>query len=178
MKKTLLTLFALIALLSVTVSGCAAEKKQFGNFTANDINGNQVTQEVFAQSDLTMINIWATFCGPCLREMPELGEIASEYNTDSLQIIGIVADAEDGSGNIDQNQLALAKEIVSKTNANYLHLLPSSDLKNNKLNSVSAVPETIFVDRAGNIVGQSYVGSRDKAAWISIIEQTRKSLNN
>ena len=46
-----------------------------GEFTATDLAGNEVTQSVFEGHPVTMVNVWATFCGPCLREMPDLGAI-------------------------------------------------------------------------------------------------------
>ena len=43
-------------------------------FKGEDMEGNVVSSSVFSEAKLTMINVWATYCGPCLREMPELGE--------------------------------------------------------------------------------------------------------
>ena len=142
----------------------------FGKFTATDLNGNEVTQDIFSNKDLTMINIWATFCPPCLEEMPELGALSTEYADKGFQIIGIVADAQDSSGAISASQVDLAKEIVQKTGASYTHLLPSEDLIRIKLNAVSAVPETVFVDKNGDIVGEPMVGSRSKDDWKAIID--------
>ena len=50
----------------------------FQFFTVEDIEGNEVTHEVFADADLTVINIWGTFCGPCIQEMPDLGALSQE----------------------------------------------------------------------------------------------------
>ena len=47
---------------------------QMPSFTAKDLDGNTVTEEIFAEKDLTVVNIWGTFCPPCIAEMPELGE--------------------------------------------------------------------------------------------------------
>jgi 3-oxoacyl-[acyl-carrier-protein] synthase II len=44
-----------------------------------------------------MINVWGTYCNPCLNEMPDLGEIATEYDTETFQIIGIVCDVDDSA---------------------------------------------------------------------------------
>ena len=60
---------------------------------------------------------------------------------------------------------------MSLTGADYLHLLPSTDLMVAKLQYVSAVPETIFVDSQGNQVGESYLGARSKDQWIAIIDE-------
>src|SRR5699024_5930416 len=59
----------------------------FGEFEAETIDGESVTQDIFGQSKLTMVNIWGTFCGPCIQEMPELGEISRSYDTGEFQMI-------------------------------------------------------------------------------------------
>ncbi len=138
-------------------------------FSTTDIDGNTVDQSVFKGKKLTMVNIWATFCGPCINEMPDLGEINKEYADKGFQIIGIPVDVTDYYGNIDAGQIELAKEIIDETNADYLHIMPSASLNQAKLNQVTSVPETIFIDENGNQVGQSYIGSRSKEQWKEII---------
>lgn len=39
-------------------------------FAATDLDGNEIDQSILEGYDLTMVNIWATFCQPCIREMP------------------------------------------------------------------------------------------------------------
>ena len=141
------------------------------SFTAQDLNGNEVDQSIFSDYKLTMVNIWATFCGPCLSEMPELGEIHAEYADQGVQVVGIVTDVLNQDGSYNEDQIATARDAVSLTGADYLHLLPSADLITAKLQYVSAVPETIFVDSQGNQVGESYLGSRSKEQWIAIIDE-------
>lgn len=140
------------------------------NFETTDIDGNAVNQSVFKGKKLTMVNIWATFCGPCINEMPDLGELSEEYADKGFQIIGIPVDVVDYYGNIDASQVELAKDIIDKTGAVYLHILPSASLNQAKLSQVTSVPETIFVDENGNQVGESYIGSRSKAQWKSIVD--------
>lgn len=139
------------------------EGKSFSEFEAYNLDMEIVNQEILKDYDLTMINIWGTFCGPCIREMPDLGAISREYSEKGFQIIGIPVDVSDDS------MLAKAKEIVEKTEADYVHLLPSEDLGNIYLNSVTAVPETLFVDKEGKIL-QTEVGSKSKEEWIKIID--------
>ncbi len=143
----------------------------FANFTTLDIDGKEATHEVLAKADLTMVNIWATFCGPCISEMPELGEISHAYKDKGLQIIGIVADVQNRDGSIADKQIDIAKEIIGKTGADYLHLLPSYDLYRAKLSAVLSVPETVFLDKDGKQVGKSYLGARSKEEWTAIIDQ-------
>lgn len=149
------------------------------SFNAIDLDGNEVNESIFADYDLTMINIWATFCGPCLNEMPDLGRLASEYADKGVRIVGIVADIpQKDDGSFDPNMINTARELVKITEADYLHLLPTADLVAAKLNQVSAVPETIFVDSEGKLIGSSYVGSRSRDAWASIIDELLLEIQN
>lgn len=141
------------------------------SFAAYDLNGVPVDESLFADDRLTMINIWATFCGPCLREMPELGQLAADYTGRDVQIVGIVADVpQSADGTYSPDMVETAQALVAQTGASYRHLLPSADLISAKLGEVNAVPETIFVDRHGKQVGQSYVGSRSGEDWSKIID--------
>lgn len=141
------------------------------SFTSYDLDGLMVDEQIFADYDLTMVNIWATFCGPCLREMPDLGELSTEYADKGLQIVGIVADVPiNENGTFSANMVNTARELVDQTGASYLHLLPSADLLSAKLHQVNTVPETIFVDRQGQLVGDSYGGARSKDKWVQIID--------
>ncbi len=140
------------------------------DFESTDINGNVVDESIFKGKKITMINIWATFCGPCINEMPDLGEINREYADKGFQIIGIPVDVTDYHGNIDENQVSLAKEIINETGADYLHIMPSASLNSAKLSQVTSVPETIFVDENGCQIGGSFIGSRSEEQWLTIID--------
>lgn len=144
-------------------------------FTATDLAGEAVDQSIFEGYDLTMVNIWATFCGPCLREMPDLGALHREFQGENFQIVGIVTDTLARDGSIDPDQAELARQIVEETGADYRHLLPSEDLTARVLWQVNSVPTTIFVDEKGSLVGLGYLGSRDADAWRAII---REKLDN
>ncbi len=115
--------------------------------------GKVVTEDIFAKADLTMVNVWATYCGPCIDEMPDLGKISKEYQDKGFQIVGIVSDTYDAED-------ATAKEIVEETGADYSHIVLNTDLVNGPLKDVQVVPTTFFVDKNGNQVGQVITGSK------------------
>lgn len=152
-------------------SSNSASAGLLSDFSATDLNGKTVDQTAFADYKITMVNVWATFCTPCLNEMPELGELANEYSEKGVQIVGMVTDLTDSDGSISQSQLETAQDIVSKTGADYTHIVPSADMYG-LLSQITSVPTTFFVDSKGNQVGQAYVGARDKASWAQIIDET------
>ena len=133
-------------------------------FEGTDLDGNTVSQDVFSQSKLTMVNVWATYCNPCLREMPGLGELAAEYDPAEFQLIGIVSDVMEGG---DQT---LVEDLVQETGAAYPHLLANESINQAILSSVSGVPTTFFFDGEGAYLG-GVVGSAEKSAWEEMINE-------
>lgn len=133
-------------------------------FEGTDLEGNTVSQEVFTQSKLTMVNVWATYCNPCLREMPGLGELAAEYDRSEFQLIGVVSDVWEGE---DQ---ALVESLVQETGAAYPHLLANDSISRAILSSVSGVPTTFFFDGEGACLG-GVVGSAEKSKWEEIVNE-------
>ncbi len=133
------------------------------DFEAHDVEGNtvQVSLDMFKESKLTMINVWATYCNPCLREMPELGELAQAYDTEDFRIIGIISDVPE---NADQEAIDMAKELIGMTGASYTHLLINESMYHALLEDVSAVPTTFFFDENGTLL-DTVVGAMDKASW-------------
>lgn len=145
------------------------------SFTATDLNGNDADASIFSGCDLTVVNIWATFCGPCINEMPSLAALASEYASKGVQFIGIVSDVLDADGAPDESQLALARDIVSQTGVGYQNLIPSESLMN-LLSQVTAVPTTLFVDQNGAQVGYAQIGALSEEGWRSAIDEALESI--
>lgn len=157
----------------------AGEKESggvFESFTAQDLDGNPVDESVFADAKLTMINVWGTFCTPCLEEMPDLAELNREYQEKGVQIIGICSDTMNADKELDQDQVEKARELAEQTGADYLHIAMSGTLMDTLLPQVMAVPMTIFVDSEGTQVGTAYMGARDKEGWAEIMEEVLASV--
>lgn len=139
------------------------------SFSATDLDGNTVDQSMLADYDLTMVNVWATFCGPCIKEMPDLGALSQEYQDKGVQIIGLVSDVLNSDGTINEDQVQTARDIVSETGAAYTHLLPSEDLYG-VLSQIQYVPTTFFVDSTGAQVGSAVISAQSKDKWIETID--------
>lgn len=160
-----------------TITGAWEEKEgKFASFSTTDINGVYFDESLWESKKLTMVNVWATFCSPCLREMPDLGELSVEYASKGVQLVGVVLDTLDKKDNIDQSQVEYARQLVEETGADYTHLLPGTDLLRAGLNQIYSVPTTIFLDNKGNIVGKAYIGSRSKEEWSAIIDSVLASM--
>ncbi|MCT4618414.1 MAG: TlpA family protein disulfide reductase [Marinisporobacter sp.] len=142
--------------------------KTFPTFKTKDINGKDISSNIFKENKLTMINIWGTFCGPCISEMPDLQELYKEVKKENVNIIGIIGDAK---GNEET-----AKDIIAKTKVSYINILPNAVIQNEFLKDISAYPTSIFVDEKGNIVGEPIIGARSKDDYRKVIMKTLENL--
>ena len=136
-------------------------------FEATTTDGEEITSDVFAESKLTMINVWATYCNPCLAEMPDLGEIATEYDKADFQMIGIISDVmSDGA----QEDIDYAKQLIAETGAiTYPHLTLNTSLYMNLVGAVDAVPTTFFFNQKGELLGY-LPGAQAKVTWKALID--------
>lgn len=144
-------------------------ENNLGTFTTQDIYGETVTQEIFADYDLTLVNLFATWCGPCISEMPELSRLHKDMQEQGVNIVAVVLDAS-YFGEVDPTIVSTAQQLDELIDAGFTFMIPDETNLNGRLDSVSAVPESFFVDSEGNMVGEPYVGARDYNAWKSIIE--------
>lgn len=147
-------------------------------FTSMDLQGEEVSEAIFAPYDLTMVNVWGTFCPPCIDEMPGLGELAREYKDKGVQIVGIVVDVVNNDEKVFMEKLGTALSIIEYTKADYPHILQLQDLYDLYLKNVQSIPTTFFVDNKGTIVSKEYIGGRNKEAWRAIIEKTMSEYGN
>ena len=140
------------------------------NLQTMDIDGKEFSGKDFSDYDLTMVNVFATWCSPCVQEIPDLAEIQKEMKGKGVNIIGVVTDTVDQTGE-NQEALEKAKLIRERSKAEYSFLIPDKSNFNGRLSGIQAFPETFFVDKKGQIVGETYSGSHNKKAWLEIIEK-------
>lgn len=195
MRKRFATLFVGVVLTLSLIVGCGnksdsegqifplpelEEKEEISqgltSFETTDLYGEVITQEIFSRYDLTMVNVWGTFCNPCLEEMPYLGELQKEYEPAGVNIVGIVIDVQDNDLQVMEDQKILAQEIAETTGADYTHLLVSFDMIEPVLSQFDAIPATFFVDSDGNLVSEFYIGSREKDQWKQLIDETLENM--
>jgi len=157
------------------MEGAGNTVTDLSNIVTKDIHGKEFSSKDFANYDLTMVNVFATWCTACIQEIPDLVEVQKEMQAKGVNIIGIVTDTVDDTGE-NQEAIEKAKLIQEKTKANYSFLMPEKTNFNGRLNGIQALPETFFVDKNGQIVGETYSGSHNKKDWTAIIEKELSAL--
>lgn len=160
----------LIALMAFGFAGCGSggssdSGDKFPTFSMTDMNGNTVTESLFADNDVTVVNVWATYCGYCKQEMPDLESVYEDYKDKGVSVIGIVADG--------QTEEDSANSIISQYGIKYTNLITNDDFNNDFLSGVSGYPTTFFVDSDGNIL-ETLVGRQTKDGFTATIDKYLK----
>lgn len=123
------------------------------------------------------MNVWTTWCSPCVGEIPHLSELNEELKGEGFNVIGIVMDAVDGqNGDVIQEKVDVARQVCEKTGVIYDMIIPDDVLLNGRLKGIAAYPETFFVDQTGKIVGDTVVGADSKEGWLKTIEKELEGL--
>ena len=151
--------------------------KSVGKFETTGIDGKTYTEKVFSDYDLTLVNVFTTWCSPFVKEIPELQELYKEMKEKGVGVAGVVLDTTDEKGNQDEEAVKKAGILQEKTKAEYPFLMPDTTMMNGRLQGISAFPETFFVDKDGNIVGDTYTGSHTLDEWKEIVEKELKNVS-
>ena len=149
----------------------AGDSTTVGKFETKGVDGKDYTEKVFSDYDLTLVNIFTTWCSPCVNEIPELEKLYEEMKEKGVGVVGVVLDTVGDDGKQDDATVKKAGVLQEKTKASYPFLIPDSTMMNGRLNGISAFPETFFVDKDGNIVGETYSGSHSLDDWKKIVEK-------
>jgi peroxiredoxin len=111
------------------------------DFSLEDLNGNKVSLGDF-QGRPVLINFWASWCPPCVSEMPELQRTYAAQGEDGLVILGV--------NTLYQDELSAVQQFVAEQQLTFPILLDSEGAVAVAYRA-STLPTSVFVDRTGNI---------------------------
>ena len=152
-KIILLILFCIMTRL---LAGCNLTQPSLSGkqlqFETVDIDGNPVSSDaLFAQHEITMLNLWATWCSPCVGELSELNEVNEKLGQMDGAVVGLLNDDK------SPENIETAKRFLSENNVQYLNILAPNNM--NDVIRQSSFPMTVFVNREGVIVGRTLLGT-------------------
>ena len=126
-------------------------------FTAVDIYGNTVTEASLGEHELFFIHFWATWCGPCITEMPDLAQLEQDY-ADRVGFLVLLGDFDNKSGAIDiynyfdfpdiENSITVCGQTTFDNQHEIMKML-----------DIQFIPTTIIIDADGNML-EHLVGSQ------------------
>lgn len=128
------------------------------DFTWTDSTGNTVHFSEIAKGKPVLINFWATWCGPCRKETPDLVSVYNEYKQKGALVIGISADR-------DADALTLVSDFTKEFNVDYPVVIDNGDLEK-AFGGLRGYPTTIYIDKNGMIV-KKMIGLQSKEKFIN-----------
>ncbi len=161
MKKAILTSVFMVFVL------IACGKKQTPaddgiNFTIKDLDGKTVQLSDY-RGKTVLLNIWATWCGPCKKEIPDLKEIYSEQKGNDIVVLGVL---------LDSDSPEQSKPVVEKFQINY-PVWYGDDQFARQFN-VMAFPTTVIIDKHGKKI-KTMIGMQTKEKFLSALKEAAGS---
>jgi peroxiredoxin len=128
-------------LLAAAASAPAAVTAQAAapDFTLKSLDGRNLRLKE-QRGSVVLVNFWATWCGPCKQEMPELNRLYDKYRAAGFVLLGVNVD-EDG-----RQAAALAQRLGL-----HFPVLLDADKSVSKLYDLSSMPSTVLIDRDGRV---------------------------
>ena len=121
-------------------TGNPAEYLQAPEFALEDLNGNTITLSSL-KGKVVFLNLWATWCPPCVREIPAFIEVYKEYKDKGLEIIGI---------SVDDGGSAKVLKFVEQYKINYPIVMYTTQFIRDFMPG-NAIPVTFIIDPQGKI---------------------------
>lgn len=154
MKRLLLSA---VLICSATLPGLAGD---FPTLVLRDLSGSERSLSDYS-GRIVVVNFWATWCVPCLAEMPLLASIQDRYATNGVQVIGASADQPKTQKQIPR--------FIGKLKINFPVWVGATTSHMQALGLGDALPATAIIDRDGKIVARIQ-GVLDKAELERLIE--------
>jgi thiol-disulfide isomerase/thioredoxin len=127
-------------------------------------NGKKTSFLEVTSGKVVLLNIWATWCPPCRREIPDLVAIANEMAAKGVVVFGVSLDSK-------ADPVASVKAFAEKQSIGYINVVDnSSNQIADAYGGIQSIPTTFIIDRQGNIV-QKIVGSQSKEAFVAALQK-------
>ena len=140
-----------------------AEGQKFTDFEMQTPDGKAVKLSDYAgKNKLVLVDFWASWCGPCRQEMPEVVEIYKEYKGKGLEIVGVSLDREAEAWKKGIKDLKITWPQMSD--------LKYWECEGAQIYAVNSIPHTMLIDAEGTIVARGLRGEDLKAKIAEILK--------
>lgn len=177
LKKTI-SFVLLFVITAFAFTACSSSEieitiKPFPAINGTDMEGNEITNDIFSNYDVTIVNFWSNGCGTCIEEMPDLEGYYKDFKDKNINLIGVGCDAGES-----KEKLETAKNILEGKGVTYTNIVPDIEGEFYKefIHSLTGYPITYIVDNEGNIIGAPIYGvvKNQEEKLLNRIEDTKQ----
>ena len=123
------------------------------------LGGGNISLESL-KGKVVVVNFWATWCTPCLREMPVLNELHAAYKDQGVVVLGL---------SLDEEGLPITKPMVERLKIDY-PILESDKATYQAYGNILTIPFTYIIDREG-VIRKKFVNRQEKEAFEQAIKE-------
>lgn len=121
------------------------------DFTQNDVDGNPVKfSDVYSKNEVTLLDFWASWCGPCRGENPNVVAVFNDYNKKGFTVFGVSLDRDK-----DKWVKAIADDQLTWTHVSDLKYW---DNEVSQMYAIRSIPSNLLVDKTGKIIAKNKRG--------------------
>lgn len=145
---------ALLALVVLSLTGCTASQAEgvpspaatskAPDFALTSVEGKTVRLSDYLGRDVVLLDFWATWCTPCLGELPHLQELYAAHRAEGLTVIGIDMDGPETVANVES--------IVRRYGLQFPVLLDEETRVVAQYNPARDAPFAVLIDRSGKVI--------------------------
>ena len=169
--KRLIAVLAVIAMAAMCIPAMAnvddVDTKavvgtNLSDFSTTDVYGEPYDGSIFGEYELTILNMWATWCGPCITELPHLQSLYENYQDRGVNVMGLLA--------IDSTSTVQAAiTMMENKGLTYPTLIPDDTLLG-IMDQCMYIPDTFVVDKEGNVL-EWVVGGMSYQQFVNLVEK-------
>jgi thiol-disulfide isomerase/thioredoxin len=121
-----------------------SEPKPVPQLTFLDAEGNEVSLTDF-RGEVVVLNLWATWCAPCRREMPSLDRLQAKFGGKDLEVIAL---------SLDRGDVGKVRAVFDELGIAHLGVYQDPQARAGRELGAPGLPTTIVIDRTGQEVGR------------------------